>query len=160
MPGRQSPGFKSEKVSGLWWIKWGSKACIYYRTELCRQWNGQCKGPQAGACLLFGEGETKSSDLDMLQFEKLIKHPSDIWRTVGYSSPDFRVKPRNRLNLFIVSIRGTRWDTGNWEKEVEGLRRGIEEQVAWAADTKKKQLAKEKEAHREDCMQEGVTRYF
>lgn len=33
--------------------------------------------------------------MDMLQFEKFIKHLNDVWRAVGYTSPEFRGKLGN-----------------------------------------------------------------
>ena len=58
--------------------------------------------------MLFVGGKTESSVLDMLQFEKFIKHLNDVWRAVGYTSLEFRGKLRNGDKLFVVSIHGTR----------------------------------------------------
>ena len=44
----------------------------------------------------------------MLQFEKLIKHLNDVWRVIGYTSPEFRGKLGNGGKLFVISIHGPR----------------------------------------------------
>lgn len=44
----------------------------------------------------------------MLQFEKRIKHLNDVWRAVGYTSPEFGGKLGNGDKLFVISIHGTR----------------------------------------------------